>query len=189
MPGPLGYAASRAALASATALLSLVLFTRPSSGSWSIVPANLTRNIATATTLSASYMLSKSETEALAVSNRGKISLHDGYKTTSAIDSKHQTVLVERVCCARTEFFLFHSRKRVLPDAIDANLSGLGIKGVAVGATDAAVFRRFGRSSSTLLNGSGVVQYLVPWNDHCVMRYTFDIDRHTVRGMSARDAC
>jgi hypothetical protein len=178
-----------AAIATITVLFSAALPQTPSSGSQSIVPAVLTKDLPTARTLPASYMLTRSETEALAVSNRGKISLHGGYKTTSAIDRKHRIALVERVCCARTEFFLFRTATPVSPDTVDASLSALGIKGITVGATDAAVIRRFGRGGVNLVDGSGTAQFIVNWNDHCTMRYTLFLEHHLVQGISARDAC
>ena len=134
-------------------------------------------------------MLTRSETEALAVSSRGKISLHGGYKTTSAIDRTHRIGLIERVCCARTEFFLFRTRTPASPDTVDANLSALGLKGIRIGATDAAVIRRFGRRGVNIVDGSGAAQFIVNWNDHCTMRYTLVLEHHLVQGISARDAC
>jgi hypothetical protein len=167
----------------------VALSMRPSLGSSSVVPTNLTKDVASAATLSASQMLTQSETDALSIANGGRISLHDGFKTTSGIDRKHRLVVVVRVCCAQTEFFLFRASKPVILGTSEVNLAGLGIKGITVGASDAAVFRRFGKERSSVVNGNGVVQYLVPWNEHCVMKYTFDIEKHVVRGLSARDAC
>lgn len=178
-----------AVVAAVVVLFSTALPRTPASGSQSIVPEVLTKNLPTARTLPASYMLTRSETEALAVSNRGKISLHGGYKTTSAIDRKHHIALVERVCCARTEFFLFQAATPASSDTIDASLSTLGIKGITVGATDAAVVRRFGRRGVSLVGGGGTAQFIVNWNDHCTMRYTLFLKHHLVQGISARDAC
>ncbi len=169
--------------------MATMLHANPSFGASSAVPANLTKAVSNAAPLRPSYMLTRTETEALAISNRGKTSLIGGYKTTSGIDLKHHIVLVERVCCARNEFFLFRGTKPVLPDTADADLQGLGIKGIAVGATDVAVLRRFGQHGLKTNDGTGIAQYVVHWNDHCRMRYTFDIKDHVVRGMSARDAC
>ncbi|GAC1616122.1 MAG: hypothetical protein NVS4B13_10090 [Candidatus Elarobacter sp.] len=135
------------------------------------------------------YAVSDAEYHVLGTVYCGPMFVRNGYKIFSVWDQHKHVVLAARYCCALQEWMLFPA-PRALSRAVPANLAGVTVGGIGLGAPAGSVVRRFGRSDTKpRARGEYLVRYRHQQNHDCATFYTFEIDRERVRAISVKNAC